>query len=170
MKRAFDVIGVCTAAAILIAGSAPALAGGFSRHHGHHFGHGGHLSLHGHGAGAAVILGLGLLTLLLIQRPARYDDPYRYRYRYPYRYQRSYVRPGRTIYAPQPPRIARPRINCPATSGSARATRTPPRPGRPLGDHHFDPGHNRKIICPSQVELMGRECREGAFDFGRVIA
>ena len=110
MKRAFDVIGVCTAAAILIAGSAPTLAGGFSRHHGHHFGHGGHLSLHGHGAGAAVILGLGLLTLLLIQRPARYDDPYRYRYRYPYRYQRSYVRPGRTIYAPQPPRIARPRI------------------------------------------------------------
>ena len=125
-----DVIGVCAAAAILIAAtSAPGRAGGFSRHHGHHFGHGhhlghgGHLSLHGDGATAAVILGVGLLALLFSQPSARHDDPYayryrapyRYRYRYPYRAPRSYVRSAPTIYAPPParrlqPRVAQPRV------------------------------------------------------------
>jgi hypothetical protein len=130
LRRICDVIGICAAAAILIAStSAPGLAGGFSRHHGHHFnhghhfGHGGHFSLHGAGAGAAVILGLGVLALLFSQPSARYEDsyayryrtPYRYRYRYPYRAPRSYIRPAPTIYAPPParrfqPRVAQPRV------------------------------------------------------------
>jgi len=156
LRRICDVIGICAAAAILIAStSAPGLAGGFSRHHGHHFNHGhhgahlshGHLGFRGDGAAAAVILGLGFLTLFLSQRPARYNDPYayryrapyRYRYRYSYRYPRSYVRPAPTVYAPPPARRFQPRVAQPRVA-QRRVAQLAPNPARAQAQSQFPTG------------------------------